>query len=292
MNNEFDFTIDRKSDGIKVIAVILSVLVYVSFVIYSEYHFYNLISHFVPSSFQAIGLVAVAASALTAVGLPVALHYWFREGKQQLVGFIFYGIHFLIVMLNLILDGTLIANGGVGEFADGIYATWVLPAYIAFYGLFWSVLWYLDDGSERLDKKRELAHTLEDDRMGRHLAVTKFRNTALSSAFQSSGAQKAINLWAARNAPQLLAKELGLSVDELGVEQDYRFWMPDEVGDGVERPSVPPSREVEREMPPLPQNAPPGASWMRIGDEWKLMEPIVPLNGDEVARRQGNGLPN
>ena len=252
MNEDFDFGIDRTSTGIKVVAVILSVLVYVSFVIYSEYHFYNLISHFVPSDFQAIGLVAVAASALTAIGLPVALHYWFREGKQQIVGFIFYGVHFLIVMLNLVLDGTLISEAaaakaaveaaaaqgltapavvaGVSTFSHSIYATWILPAYIAFYGLFWSVLWYLDDGSARLDKKRELANSLEDDRMNRHLTVTKFRNGALAAAFKSQGAQAAINLWAAKNAPQLLARELGLSVDELGTDQDYRFWLPKENG--------------------------------------------------------------
>ncbi len=80
----------RNVAGMKSVAVVLSLVVYLAVVVYSEYHFYNLVSQFVTGAFQIIGIVAVAASFITAVALPLALHFWFRSGGQQVFGFVFY----------------------------------------------------------------------------------------------------------------------------------------------------------------------------------------------------------
>ena len=225
--NQDGLVVSRSAGGMKFVAVALSIIIYLAFVAYSEFHFWNLVTKFVPDEFKVIGLVAVGVSAFTAVALPLSLHFWFRQGPQWIIGLIFY-VHFLIVMANLIVDGTLVSSGGTAAFANGIYATWILPAYIALYGVGWSVLWFLDDGSQRLDSLRNLQDVLTDGRIQRRITVTEMQGAALRKAFTSMGAQRAINRWAALNAPRLLAEELGMSVGELGEDGDYRFWLAED----------------------------------------------------------------
>jgi hypothetical protein len=237
--NDNDLKVSKNAEGVKLLAVGLSIVIYLCFVGYSEYHFFNLIARFVPAEFRAVGLVAVAASGFTALTLPLAIHFWFRQGQQLVVAYLFYVVHLLIVTANLIVDGTLVVSGDVEAFTDGIYAAWILPAYIVLYGAFWTVLWFLDDGSVRLDNLRELEGVLTDGKIERRISVTKMQSDAIQRAFQSRGAIAAINEWAARSAPGMLAKELGMSVEEFGDDGNYRFWMPDEEEEGSADPSDP-----------------------------------------------------
>lgn len=218
----------RNVTGIKSVAIIGSILVYVAVVIYTEYHFYNLVTQFVPGGLQVVGLIAVAASALTAIALPLAIHFWFRSGLQIILGWIFYGIHFLAMFANLILDSSIASSSEAPEFVGDIYAVYVLPGYIAFYALAWSIIWFVDSDHARIDKRREAREREEDALLDRESIVAEAKNEAVKNAFQSAGAQRAINKWAARNAPRLLAQELGLTDDELGADENFLFWMPDE----------------------------------------------------------------
>lgn len=217
----------RTITGLKGLAVIGSVLVYLLIVVYAEYHFFNLISGFVPGGMQVVGMIAVAASGITAILLPVAIHFWFRSGLQLIVGFIFYGIHFLMMFANLILDsslqGTAIAD--TPDWIVTVYAPYILPGYIAFYALAWSILWFVDSNSQRIDKRREVEQIEEDGRLDRQISLANFRSNALTAAFNSQAAQETVNRLIATQAPALLAQELGLSVEELGPTQDFEFWM-------------------------------------------------------------------
>lgn len=220
-----DFSINRNIQGMKSIGVVVSVLVYLLVVVYAEYHFFNLVTQFVPGELQVVGLIAVAASGLTAVALPLAIHYWFRSGYQLIGGWIFYAIHFLAVFANLILDSSLTASGQAPAFVAEVYAVYILPGYIAFYALAWSIIWFVDSGSQRIDKRREAQELEEDAALKRRNLVANAKNQAIETAFQSEGAQRTINIWAARNAPRMLARELDLTDDELGAAGDFTFWV-------------------------------------------------------------------
>lgn len=217
----------RTISGLKGLAVIGSVLVYLLIVVYAEYHFFNLISGFVPGGMQVVGMIAVAASGITAILLPVAIHFWFRSGLQLIVGFIFYGIHFLMMFANLILDSSLqgTATADTPDWIVTVYAPYILPGYIAFYALAWSILWFVDSNSQRIDKRREVEQIEEDGRLDRQISLANFRSNALTAAFNSQAAQETVNRLIATQAPALLAQELGLSVEELGPTQDFEFWM-------------------------------------------------------------------
>ena len=228
----------RKINGLKSLASGISFLVYLAVIMYMEYHFLNLISQFLGEDASIVGYVVIAASFLTAIALPLGLHYWFRSGTQQLVGFIFYGLHFVIMFVNLVLDSNATKYGAeTGEFQGFLdfYGVWILPGYIAFYALAWSILWFSDDGSKAIDKKREAMASEEEAGLDRRMAVSEMQSTALSNAFQSPAAKTAINQWAAQNAPALLAAELGMTMEELGVHvgDDFRFWMPESEGQRI-----------------------------------------------------------
>ena len=62
--NVLDIQAMRNIKGFKSLAIILSLLVYTAVVIYAEYHFWQLVSRYVSTGFQIVGLVAVAASAV------------------------------------------------------------------------------------------------------------------------------------------------------------------------------------------------------------------------------------
>lgn len=245
--NENKLSISRNVEGIKSVAFLLSALVYLLVILYAEYHFFHLVTEFVPAGMEIVGVIAVGASFLTAVGLPLAIHYWFRSGHQLIGGWIFYGIHFVVVFANLILDSALTSAGNAPPFITDVYAVFVLPGYIGFYALAWSILWFVDSGSQRIDQKREAMEKEEDARLRRQNLVNDAKNNGLEMAYQSVGAQQTINRMVARTAPLLLAKELGVSLDELGPVGDFEFWMTP-----ANKPEVEASKEMVAAASPGP----------------------------------------
>jgi hypothetical protein len=222
---------ERNRRGFKLIGIAGSVLVYLAFVFYSEFHFYNLVQRFVPLDFQIVGIAAVGVSFLTALALPISLHWWFRSGTQYLVGWLFYCLHFGFVVLNLVLDSNLNAGTDPGPFITATYGVYILPASVAFYALVWTLLWGLDPATRRREKLLELEEEAEDAQLERRLIVEKGKSGAISAAYGSKAAQQSINAWAARSAPTLLARELGLSLEELGpATKEFVFWEADNPG--------------------------------------------------------------
>lgn len=240
-NSSSDVGRSRFIDGMKKVGIGISLIIYLVIVGYTEFHFYNLVSRFVPDGYAIVGLLAVGASALTALALPLALHFWFRSGTQQIFGYLFYAVHWVIVVFNLVLDSNLESGGQIPAFVSGIYGVWVLPATLVIYGVSWAIIWFLDDGAKQIDDEREVYAQEQENRVNRRLFVAGSKARALEQAFESPGAQQAINRWAAKNAPIILASELGVSVQELGSpdELDFSFWMPegDEHSNGTAAPS-------------------------------------------------------
>ena len=217
---------DKNREGLKRISVFASILVYIAFVAYSEFHFWNLVSSFVPPDFQVLGVVAVAASAISALALPVALHFWCREGVQRIVAWGFTIVHLLIVFANLVLDSATISGASVSDEFINIYAVYVLPGTVAFYALGWLLVWASDTDVQRAEQARETREAEEDGRWKLRKIIAEEKTRALESAFQSDHAKRKIDRYAGRVAPRILAEELGMSPEELGVEEGevWNFW--------------------------------------------------------------------
>lgn len=229
---------EKNRNAVKTFAIIGSILVYTAFVIYSEYHFYNLVQAFLPGgAAQLVGYLAVAVTGMTAVFLPIALHFWVRSGEQKLGGWIFYGVHFLFVAANMVLDSAANAGAELGRFFD-IYGTYVLPAVTAFYAIGWIALWAFDPASQRMEDELDVKEAEVAGQHARRRALAEMKGEALAAAFKSPGAQRAVNRWAAFNAPRLLADELNISIDELGNVDSFQWWMGEEVEPEAFRPST------------------------------------------------------
>lgn len=222
---------ESNTDGMKKVLVVCSVLVYVLFVAWIEYHFYVLVTEFLTGSAQAVGLIAVGVSSLTAFILPAGIHYWFRSGTQLIVAFMFYAFHFLMAAANMILSANAVdatEGGTLAAFISGAYASFILPAYLVAYGAFWSILWFVDPSSRRLDARRQAEEMAVDAQLHRRLIVENQFSLALQKAFASKAAQRAMNKHVASAAPELMAQELGLSLEDLGLEPGAVFEFEDE----------------------------------------------------------------
>lgn len=216
---------EKNREAIKTFAVIGSILVYLAFVIYSEYHFYNLVQTFLPEGpAQLVGYLAVAVTGLTAIFLPLALHFWVRSGNQKVLAWVFYGAHFLFVAANMVLDSAGNAEANLGRFFE-IYGTYILPGVTAIYAVGWIAIWAFDPASQRMEDELDVHETEVSGRHVRRKALAEMKTAAVSSAFRSEAAQRAVNRWAAYNAPKLIAEELGISMEELGDVGEFRWWV-------------------------------------------------------------------
>ena len=214
----------RSRGSWKWLAIMLSVLIYLAFVTYTEIHMYDLVQRFLPDGLKIFGVAAVAVTALSAVALPLSMHFWVRTGKQKTVLQVFYAFHLIFLASNLVLNSARHAGYEVAEFVSGIYGSYVLPAVVVIYAIGWIMVWALDSAANRAEHKLEIEEEMEDARLGRKLVVVQEQNEALIRSFKSRGAKMAIARWAAENAPKLLAEELGLNPDELP-EEDMKYWV-------------------------------------------------------------------
>ena len=217
---------EKNRNAIKWVAVIGSIIVYLGFIVYAETHFFSLVTRFLPQDAQIIGLAAVGVTLITSIALPLAIHFWVRDGKQRVCAWIFYGTHLVITFANLVLNSALNSNNqDLSETFKTIYGAYILPGLVVVYVIGWIAIWAFDSSTQRAERRSELYEIEEDGKHRRKEILITSQNTALENAFQSPAAQAAVNHWAAANAPAMLAAELGMTVDEFGVgDRQFVFW--------------------------------------------------------------------
>ena len=217
---------EKNRNAIKWVAVIGSIIVYLGFIIYAETHFFSLVTRFLPQNAQIVGLAAVGVTLITSIALPLAIHFWVRDGKQRVCEWIFYGTHLIITFANLVLNSALNTNSqDLSQTFKVIYGAYILPGLVVVYVIGWIAIWAFDSSTQRAERQSELYEMEEDGKHRRREILITSQNTALENAFQSPAAQAAVNEWAAVNAPALLAAELGMTVDEFGVgDRKFVFW--------------------------------------------------------------------
>lgn len=217
---------EKNRNAVKWIAIIGSIIVYLGFIIYAETHFFSLVTQFLPADAQIVGLAAVGVTLITSIALPLAIHFWVRDGKQRVCAWLFYGTHLAITFANLVLNSALNSNNqDLSPTFQAIYGAYILPGLVVVYVIGWIVIWAFDSSAQRAERRAELREIEEEGKQKRKEILITSQNTALENAFQSPAAQAAVNEWAAANAPAMLAAELGMTVDEFGVsDKRFVFW--------------------------------------------------------------------
>lgn len=144
----------RNTRAMKSLAIGLAALTYVGAVIYGDIMFLQVMGKAFPSGI--IGALAMAGAVMTAVSaitLPLALHFWFKPGLQFIWGVIFWLLDVAVLGLNSIL-AFAIASGVV---TDSWLLIWgeLSPAtpLVAVFG--WGLAFLFDPSQKLMHAKAE-----------------------------------------------------------------------------------------------------------------------------------------
>jgi len=132
------------------LAVTLSLIIYLAGLVYAGVRSYSLFSATVDPGLLPLAVLGIVALELTAVGLPLAIHFWTAPGAQRLAALGFYVLDLGLIVGNSVLDaahhsGTLLPGFLT---AYGVYAVPALPV-VCMVGC--ALLWALDPSSREHD---------------------------------------------------------------------------------------------------------------------------------------------
>ena len=111
----------RNEQALKVVAIALAALTYAGAVMYGDIQFLQVMDRAFPNDgiLRALAMAGAVMTAVSALTLPLALHWWFSPGLQFLWGITFWVLDILALGFNAIL-AYQIAIGKV----DPMLATW------------------------------------------------------------------------------------------------------------------------------------------------------------------------
>lgn len=131
-------------------AIFLSVVVYLAGLIYAGVRSYSLFAQTVDASLLPLAVLGIVALEISALALPLAVHYWTAPGAQRLAALGFYVVDLALIVANAVLDAAHQSGTALPTFmaAYGVYAVPALPV-VCMVG--WALLWTLDPSSREHD---------------------------------------------------------------------------------------------------------------------------------------------
>lgn len=136
--------------ALKGLAVFLSLTVYVAGLIYAGVRSYSLFARTVDPELLPLAILGIVALEVSALALPLAIHYWTAPGAQRLAALGFYLMDVGLIVFNSILD----AAHHSGEILPGFmqaYGVYAVPALPVACMIGWALLWALDASSREHD---------------------------------------------------------------------------------------------------------------------------------------------
>jgi len=136
--------------ALKGLAVTLSLIIYLAGLVYAGVRSYSLFAATVDPGLLPLAVLGIVALELTAVALPLAIHFWTAPGAQCLAALGFYLLDLGLIVSNSILDAAHHSGTLLPDFlaAYGVYAVPALPV-VCMVG--WALLWALDPSSREHD---------------------------------------------------------------------------------------------------------------------------------------------
>jgi hypothetical protein len=170
------------------LAILIGVVCYLGGLVYTAVHQFSLITRGVEPDFVLWALFGVFLLELTAVGLPLALHYWTFEARHRMAAFAFYTIDIALIVGNVVADYTMNSRGDMAEWLR-LYISYIVPVTPVVAMLIWSALLLLDP-SYRLKAFVETAkEALQTAQI--QAAVDKFKDENVDRQVAQAGAAMA-----------------------------------------------------------------------------------------------------
>ena len=144
-----DIQAEGHEAALKAIAVTSSIIVYVAMLLYTAVHNFTLMLIGIPPDLQVWAILGVVTLEISAIALPIALHWWTHAPIQRIVAFLFYAIDLLLLWINVSLDFALVAGTWttMPEWMT-LYLHYVMPATPLLAGAGWALLWLLDPSQQ------------------------------------------------------------------------------------------------------------------------------------------------
>lgn len=198
-----DFTVgDIMSEGnnkaLKSLAIFAGMLVYLGMIIYSGVHNWHLMTSGIPPSMVIWAAMGVISLEISAVFLPIAIHWWTHAPMQRIAAFAFYAVDLALIFSNVVLDYAIV--NGATEIPAWLlaYRFYGVPATPVIAGLGWTVLFLLDPSARR-------RATIEALRASTHEALA----VRIAQAAKAADIGEAVDISAQNLARDIVAQTLG-----------------------------------------------------------------------------------
>lgn len=143
---------ENQHKALRGLAIALSLIVYVAGLAYAGMRSYTLFSATIDTALLPLALLGIVALEVSAIALPLAIHFWTQPGGQRLAAMGFYLLDLALVTANAILDAAHHSETNVSGVlvAYGVYVVPALPL-VCMAG--WSLVWLLDPSSRERDMR-------------------------------------------------------------------------------------------------------------------------------------------
>lgn len=132
------------------ISLAISLFVYVACLAYAGVRSYSLFSITIDQSLILLALLGIIALEFTALGLPIAIHFWTSPGIQRIVAYIFYALDLAMIGMNAVVDAARHSGALLPEYFVA-YGTFAVPALPVFCMIGWALIWVFDPASREAD---------------------------------------------------------------------------------------------------------------------------------------------
>lgn len=162
---------DHGRNGLRGFAMVLSIIVYTAALVYAGVRSYDLFARTLPPDLLGLALLGIVALEVTALGLPLAVHFWTAPGQQRMIAYGFYFLDLVLIIANSILDAAY--NSGA-----------ILPGFMQWYGVFavpglpvfcmvgWALIWMTDPTTREHDMKAAVSAATREALFGRIIEET------------------------------------------------------------------------------------------------------------------------
>lgn len=163
----------RNVTALKMVAIALAALTYAGAVVYGDIQFLQVMDKAFPSDglMRALAMAGAVMTAVSALTLPIALHWWFAPGLQFLWGIAFWVLDIAALGLNAIL-AYQVAGGHVAD-GLGVWQT-LSPATPLLAVIGWGIAFLLDPSQ----KERHAVAEMQADQIDTY--ATQMRQAAKS----------------------------------------------------------------------------------------------------------------
>jgi len=152
-------------------AVTLSLIVYGAALLYAGVRSYDLFARTLPPDMIGLALLGIVALEVTALGLPLAIHFWTSPGQQRMIAFGFYGLDLALIIANSILDAAQNAGSVLPGFMQW-YGVFAVPGLPVFCMIGWAMIWMTDPTTREHDMRAAVRAATREALFGRIIEET------------------------------------------------------------------------------------------------------------------------